>query len=409
LAKQASAFVLGAYIARRYGADGRGIYFLLTAGASILGVCLSLGINNSVIYHLKQGKLSVAQALLAVLLNSLAVSCVIALLMFFPGKEVGALMFKEVPFTAAFMAFLVAYVPVVLMTLFLTSYYMAMHEIRSHRLLVAIAPLATLAVTVASGQVMKVGVGAALCVLFAVEFLVVAGFSVHLMRTAPRIPGPRASMASLYSYSLRGFPGTLGSTILTQVDALVVAAFHSPTVVGFYAVAKSLYRLMLSIPQAFSGLLFGTYANLGAEEAGRFNSRVIRMMGTLLGAVAVPAFLLGGPFIVLVYGEEFAPAIPAFKILLFAALMIGSSSSLVPLFMAKGRPGLLSGITLAAGSLSVILTFVLVPRFALEGAASASLVGAACFTGLRLYFGRRLLRAVKVPGARELGAQPRIA
>lgn len=388
--KQLAAFCLGVFIARMYGAEGKGVYFLLTAGTSLLGVVLSLGLNNSAIYHIKHRNISASRGLVVVLANSLIVAGISAFFLFLFKDQVWALLFETVTFSYFYLVFVVVYIPVVLMTLFLVSYYLATHEIAKHRVLIGTAPVVTLVLTILFAITGNSDVNVALAVLFLVEMSYVVFFSLDIYRNTPSHSAKRLRLTDMYSFALRGYAGSLGNTVLTQVDAMVVAAFNSPVVLGYYSVSKSLYRVLLSIPQAFNGLLLGTYCDIGPAEARRMNIKVIFMMAIVLIFCMLLALLLGGPFVLLVYGKEFAPAIPALNILLFAALFMGISSSSIPLFLACGHPGLISNISLISGVVSVAMTFILVPYFSIEGAAVATLVGSICFLIMRMYYGRKI-------------------
>lgn len=387
--KQLAALCFGVFIARMYGAEGRGIYTLLTVGASLLGVVLSLGLNNSVIYHIKRGSISASRGLTIILANSLMVAGISALLLLVLKDEVWALLFESVRFSYFYLLFVACYTLVVLLTLFLVTYYLATHELVKHRVLIGTAPFATLAVTLASFSAIP-SVKMALAAQLVVEGAYASFFALDVWRNSAAPPAIKLPLAAIYSFALRGYAGSLGSTILTQVDTMVVAAYTSPALLGYYAVSKSLYRVLLSIPQAFNGLLLGTFCDLEPVEAKRMNTKVMRLMALVLLLCTVPALLVGGPAVKLIYGAGFARSVPALNILLFAALFMGISSSSVPYMLASGNPGLISNISLVSGIISVSLTAVLVPYFSIEGAAVATLVGAICFLTLRMYSGRKI-------------------
>jgi O-antigen/teichoic acid export membrane protein len=97
---------------------------------------------------------------------------------------------------------------------------------------------------------------------------------------------------------------------------------------------------------------------------------------------------VGGPLIVRLFGDEFAPAVPAFQILLIGLAAQGADPVLNGYYVGIGRPEYNTYTALAGLAVTVVADLLLIPRFGLVGSAVASSLAyttkAAAFTGLFL-------------------------
>lgn len=383
-------FALGVYIVRMFGAEGKGIYSLLTASSAMIGVVFSLSLNNGVIYYVKQSKITPRLGLLMVIRISLCVTFVVAIIFWLFKDFIWKLFFNESEFSSFYLIMLVAYIPILLVRLYLVSYYLTMHRTGKHMLFVSTSSLMTLIATILSVSFLNIDIAGALFVLIIIDMIYVIYFSMDIYRFSSAPDIKKFSIFNIFSYGMRSHLAVLGNTVIDRVDLLIVAAYLSPKALGYYSVAKYFYQAILSIPGAINGLLFGTYCDRGPVKALQMNVKVVLLMTALLFFVMSLAFVFGAPFIKFFYGTDFLKSVPALNILLFATVLRGSSSSYHHLFLACDRPQLTSKIEILSGIVHVFMTFVLVPRFSLEGAAMGTISGSLCIAVLRLYYGYKV-------------------
>jgi O-antigen/teichoic acid export membrane protein len=375
---------------RTFGAEGKGIYSLITNSATIIGVSLSLSLNNGAIYYVKRGEITPRAGLLMILWNSLCVALLvlIALLMF--KDYLWKLFFAELTFSYIYLILIVVYIPILLLNLYLVSYYLALHKTEKHRALVSTAALVTMITTVLLVIFFNVNISGALIVLMVTEAIYVIYFAVNICRESPLAKDyKKIPIRDVFVYGLHTHLAVLRNNITTRLDLLIVAAYISPVALGYYSVAKYLYQAILSIPGAINGLLFGAYCDRGVIEAHRMNTKVFWSMFALLLVLILPALLFAEDFLTFFYGSDFSRAVPVFNILLIAAILGGASSSYHYLFLACGHPEITSKIAVISGIVNVIMIFVLIPRFSIEGAAMSTVAGTVCVFIMRLYYGRK--------------------
>jgi len=166
-----------------------------------------------------------------------------------------------------------------------------------------------------------------------------------------------------------GLTGNLSATInlfVRDSEVLWVAFFLSPLEVGYYKVALAIINIVLmpitpfisttfpEITRSISAKLWATLRNL---------LKKITIISASWTALVTIGLLLFGPWIILIYGQEYLPAYPALLI-----LMVGFGVANIffwnrPLLLALGLPKIPFTITLFAGIGKILLAFLLVPRY----------------------------------------------
>lgn len=191
----------------------------------------------------------------------------------------------------------------------------------------------------------------------------------------------RFDLAAIRRLAVGGTPLALrqGVGSLTfRVDLLFLGALRSAREVGWYGSVYTVMDGAIMLPQSVNGSLGPTIsANFGKgdlETVRRLYHRGLKylvIVGLFLGAALA---VLAHPFVVLVYGGEYAPAVPALVLLALSIPFV---------FVRTNTTEVLDNVDLRATSLrifavglaiNVVLNMLLVPRYGHVGAAGATLV-----------------------------------
>jgi O-antigen/teichoic acid export membrane protein len=158
--------------------------------------------------------------------------------------------------------------------------------------------------------------------------------------------------------------GTI-NLITRDSDILWLNALSSPLQGGYYKVAKAFMNVLL-VP--ITPLISTTYREVSREVAGRRweNVRYLLRSGTLISAIwTVPASLglvFLGPFLILIYGEEFLQAYPVILVLLVGVIPVNliywNRSVLLPL----GMPDYPMKVGFLAAGVQIAGMLLFVPR-----------------------------------------------
>ncbi|UJL31491.1 polysaccharide biosynthesis C-terminal domain-containing protein [Mycolicibacterium vanbaalenii] len=177
----------------------------------------------------------------------------------------------------------------------------------------------------------------------------------------------------IYTCAVQGLPivgFTLCVAVMLRADIFMLTALSTGDQVGFYAATVAITEAALAISAAFKNRMQAAVYTDDALPRVRHEGIV---MVSLLGPAIVGGQLVAEPFIIHFFGSPFAPAIPAFRVLLFAAaaqMLLDCAQGLLAV-LGRQRAMLATsafGAVITIGSLAV-----LIPAFGAVGAAMSSL------------------------------------
>ena len=384
--QQIATFSLGVYIVARFGAEGKGVYFLVTTLTSLIAITLSFGLNNALIYFVKKSLISVRDSLIIIIVASIVITFLYLLFLYVGHEFIWHLFFDPMDINTFYLFFIAAYIPIVLVTLFLASYFLVTANTVLHRWLIVGSPVLLFIVIVLIDSYFYHKLEFTLLSLLVVECLFAIYGCIWVLSKESISMDKSINFKDIYNYAIKSYPGSIGNTVLTQVDSLIIAAYLSPTAVGYYSVSKSLYRIILSVPRAFNGLLLGFYSDLGLTKAYKLNLDIMKKMAAALFILGLMGYMFSEYFILWVYGPDFTPAVQVFNILLIAAFFMGTSTSINSFFLSQGMPWLSSKVAIYSSIVSIVSAFVLIPGYGVMGAAYGVLLGAISFFTMRIHY-----------------------
>jgi O-antigen/teichoic acid export membrane protein len=197
-------------------------------------------------------------------------------------------------------------------------------------------------------------------------------------------------LKSAVSYGIKGQLGQFIQFFNYRLDIILLALFWSNREVGIYTTAVFIAELVWYIPSAVATVLLPRISAVTeAGQAARHSSRAIRHTAfwSLLAAVALAA--LAQPLITGLYGQGFAPAVPALWILLAGIVALAPGKIIVSHLAATGKSQYVSYMALAGLGLTLALDLLLIPRFGINGAAAASALAYGCSGLASIYWLKR--------------------
>jgi O-antigen/teichoic acid export membrane protein len=179
-------------------------------------------------------------------------------------------------------------------------------------------------------------------------------------------------MRSTLSFGLKGHIGNVLQFFNYRLDMFIVNYFLGPADVGIYTVSVAIAELLWHFPNAVGFVIFPKAASTKPEVMNNFTPRVfgITLGLTILGAIGL--VFLGKPVIAFVYSSPFLPAYVPMVALLPGVVLLGGAKVLTNEIAGRGYPhynSINSGLALV---LTVVLDFILIPRYGVLGAALAS-------------------------------------
>ena len=214
---------------------------------------------------------------------------------------------------------------------------------------------------------------AVLCIIFAAFIMTVAGWS----GAWPSLDlSKRLSLKLCWRLSSMGIRMGWADIMIvlnSQISILIIKHlidnFES---VGYFSRGQRVALLVVSAGQAVTPLLFSKWASFPKDRIGRHVEKIMRFVSTAVVIMIVAVLMTGKWIILLLYGNEFLPAVQPMMILLPGAALYLLSRTLIVLLVSRGQPEkaalLLSIATLANG----VLSWYLIPFMGIIGAAWAS-------------------------------------
>lgn len=189
-----------------------------------------------------------------------------------------------------------------------------------------------------------------------------------------------ASVPRWVSMVRHSFPFGLSvflATVYNKIDILILSAMTVPAVVGWYSAAYRLLNVTNLIPTVVATAMFPRFASLkdqGREDLSELFSEGIRV----LLAVCVPMIILGmafaRPVIILLFGTQFEPSIPAIRILVWASGIVFFNIYLSSFLGALGYQTRVVKTQILGTLLNVLANVLLIPRWQHLGAATATVL-----------------------------------
>jgi O-antigen/teichoic acid export membrane protein len=215
------------------------------------------------------------------------------------------------------------------------------------------------------------------------------------MKTVDRVPLPAEIRKRMFSFSGLSAGLMLLQIVIWDRSDIIFLKLLQPDIrqLAFFSVCFSVTDRLMRIPQTFANALSATQV----AEFGRDKNRLFKMtsqasMYVLLGALPILIGLacIGGPFVRVMYGAQYLPAIPVFIVM---ALLSIPKAILTPaqtlLYSAEDLGFVLKWGCLAA-AINVLLDIALIPSHGAIGAAWAN--GSAQSVAAVAIWGRVLVR-----------------
>lgn len=185
------------------------------------------------------------------------------------------------------------------------------------------------------------------------------------------------NLRSILKESLPLLVVIIGWNVYFRIDIVMLKAYVQDVQIGYYFAAYKIMEGIGIFPSILLAALFPALArrSLQAPDKAR------RLLAQALILLVPSSLLLLGLFrglsdffISTIYGQEYSPAIPLFRILIWAVLAVFPGYLFTQSLIAYDKNVQYSIITLLAAALNVGLNLLLIPRSGAAGAAWATVV-----------------------------------
>lgn len=221
--------------------------------------------------------------------------------------------------------------------------------------------------------------GAPLGILF--SYIISSVFAVVLVKKFEITPGISfTEIAKIFRFALPVLVGVLGLWGLLNVDTLILARFVPAESVGVYGQAYPTARLVFGFSAALSALLIPKVSELiqKGEDTHSSITRSFEVCALVTVPITITIAAFSQEILYVLFGN--AAGFKSLQILSVGMLMYSLFFVGYSALQGLGHPEYSMGIAAGCALCNIILCFVLIPRFGIVGAATATSIS--CFLGL---------------------------
>jgi O-antigen/teichoic acid export membrane protein len=200
--------------------------------------------------------------------------------------------------------------------------------------------------------------------------------------------GSAADLRTMWGYALPLFVASISLRLFDKLDLFVLKALGgTATLAGLYGAAQNLTIIPNLIALSVTTLLLSTLSRtLRAGDTGGAHTLAVNALRGVLVLFPFAGVAAGAStgLSTMIYGADFAGAGPLLSMLIFASVMTALISVASAILTAAGRPGWVMTAALPVAPLALAGHLLVIPRFGARGASVVTLVVATVGAGLAL-------------------------
>ena len=393
--------VAGIIIARRLGPDLRGKWGLVLLAVNAIGL-LHLGLGPAITYHTGKDDHKKSDILTFAIMSALVIGVVSASIFFVVYPHVPNI-WEDMPTLIILIG--IASVPFTFLLNFYRSFLMGMLKVmQSNMLDIARAVIylgaVLVLVLIMNGKVLATTI----CYTVSIAAASVIGLTLFSRNVRPSRSLNPSLMGPMFRYGLKAYVVIIFHFLNYRFDIFLIKYFLTNSDVAFYQIAAGMAERMWYIPNALNFVLLPTLLSMDKESTA-FTAKVCRNGFFVMILLAVTVLFSAKYAIILLYGEEYAPAAYALYSILWGITVTSLYKVIFAHFAAKNR----LGITILAATFSLVvnlgMNIYMIPRFGIVGAGISTSLSQSVLTGILIWFFRRYekirLREILIPNRED--------
>lgn len=183
---------------------------------------------------------------------------------------------------------------------------------------------------------------------------------------------------------------TMGASVLnSRIDTILLGVFRGPTAIAFYTLGKQLVDFLIAPAHSLGFGISPTFgeqkANGELGHAASLYERSFTYIVALYAPAAAGVVLVAEPTITLIFGPDYAGAVPVLQIFSFFVVVraLDSITSDALDYLGRARERAIAKGSLAMGNF--LLNVIFIPMFGIVGAAVATVITDSIYVGSELY------------------------
>jgi len=405
----AGQFLFNVLLARFLGADGMGVYALALTVSAFTSVISLAGLDQALLKHIsihagRQESAELRVIYRRAVVISLIVSSLAAGIVFLAAPLLSETVFGQRALTWPLRIMVLSIAPASLLNLTASSLRAVGRIAYSSLVQMALVPLLSLVLFLVLYTV-GLGVTGAVVAYVLSTFMVLA-LSAWLWRVSAPVGGaPSDGKAALSYRALLDVSMPMGwvavlANLMVVSDTLILGIFRTPSEVGVYTASLRMAVLTGFILVAVNSVTAPKFASLynegdmdSLERVARNSTRLMLLLAgpPLLFFIFAPGYVLG------IFGSGFAAGAVPLMIISAAQMINVGSGSVGMLLVMTGRQAAMRNIVFAIMVTKIVLSFSLIPRFGMVGAALSNGISLIAVNLIASYAAKKYLNILLHP------------
>ncbi len=377
-------YILLLIISRYYGSKGLGIYNLSIA---VLAICVLFGTLGLKTYCLRfvsqfytEGKYrKIFDLYKNILQLTIPVSIFFSLLLFIPARELSIYVFKDISLISGF-KIIGLIIPFMVLYSINIEFIRGLKNIKLSEFLrnltvplLNIVILLFMALFITSDYVSVFSYTIAIIISFIIStfyiFKIISGFK--------KYPHENISKKEMLKVSLPMIVTAFSLLIMGKIDTIMLGIFSTTENVGIYNAALKLASLTSFILTAINTISAPKFSELYWSNKVEDLRKVVQFSSKLIFLFSIPVLcilLILPQFSLGLFGEEFKIGKYALILLVIGQFINATSGSVGIFFNMTGNQVLFRNIILIAVAINIVLNYILIPIYGINGASIATMV-----------------------------------
>lgn len=366
--------VSGIIIARTLGPEGKGLYELALMIPFMTVAFVGMGIGTSNIYFIGKKKYPIGSIVGNVLFYSLIIGGGVAFLLIILEPLLNSYFLKGT--SRIYLYTTLSLIPFLLISENVYYVLLGHRKMINLAILRLINPLTYLTILVAIHYFFQLSVygaiwanisGIAICFLVGIYFLFKNGYCVKLTLN-------KALYMESFKFGLKQHLGAIFQLLNYRLDMLIIAMLLSSVEVGQYSVSVIIAETIWYIPFSLGKVLYPKTSSSDTKAANAFTPLVCKTNIILTFIAALILYFISGIVIPWFFTSKFYPSVMALKLLLPGTFFLGITKVLGSDLSGRGFPQYGTYAALISLIFTLILDFLLIPHFGINGAAFATTI-----------------------------------
>jgi len=361
--------ISGVILARTFGPQGKGIYFLVFMIATSSFALVQSSIPIAGVYYIGIKKYRVQDFIanfifLAIFLGIIGMALVFALF-----KLISFYLLESV--NPLYLKVALLFIPLNLLTVFLSWIFLGLNDIPRFNLINVIRVIST---TVFIAVVCLFWRNLLLCIIANLLAYTVASLTAIVLLSNYLKKGFRLNfhlMKDVLIYGWKGHFGDILYNIINRLDSYLVKFFLGARFLGYYSVSLIAEHLW-NIPTSIGTALFPKVSSSLLKDKNKDTAAVCRHSVFLTFLAALVFFIIARPLIKLLFGQPFLPAVQPLWILLPGIATLSITKILKHYLSGTGKPQIATYSAMVTIIVCISLNIMLIPRMGIRGAALAT-------------------------------------